>query len=55
MSMMKIVFVCSLQPYGINYSDPYANQRFQGKISKKLFQIWQFHQSLHVKFNYHHV
>ncbi|UJR20407.1 hypothetical protein I4U23_023538 [Adineta vaga] len=45
----------TLQPYGINYCDPYAINHFEGKIKKTCYQIWQFHQSLHIKFTYHHV
>ena len=44
-----------LQSNGINYCDPYANNPFHGTIFRKIHQIWQFHQSLHVKYSYHHV
>ncbi|CAF2673374.1 unnamed protein product [Rotaria sp. Silwood2] len=44
-----------LQPYGINYCDPYAINHFNGFIKKKLYKIWQFHQSLHIKFTYHQI
>ncbi|CAF0946556.1 unnamed protein product [Adineta steineri] len=45
----------TLQPYGINYCDSYAINHFDSNITKKLYQIWQFHQSLHIKFTYHHI
>ncbi|CAF1028475.1 unnamed protein product [Adineta ricciae] len=45
----------TLQSYGINYCDPYAINHFEGKFMQTIYQIWKFHQSLHIKFTYHHV